>query len=255
MALNLDALKSRLNELQKNGKKSNYMFKPTDKEQRIRIVPYKYKPDNPFIELYFHYDLNGNNYLSPISFGKPDPIAEVANKLKSAGDIESWKQGKQLYPKLRTYVPVIVRGKEDEGVKFWGFGKTIYEDLLSYIASGEYGDITDPAVGRDITVYSVKESGKQFATPKIRISPNQTPISEDRNIINLIANDQPDITEIYELKSYEELEKIMNDYFYPESDESNSEESQPPTPTKENKSSNPTQDIGDIFKNVFEQNQ
>ena len=24
--------------------------------------------DNPFIELYFHYDLGGKNYLSPISF-------------------------------------------------------------------------------------------------------------------------------------------------------------------------------------------
>ena len=26
---------------------------------------------------------------------------------------------------MRTFAPVVVRGKESEGVKFWGFGKTV----------------------------------------------------------------------------------------------------------------------------------
>ena len=35
-----------------------------------------------------------------------------------------------MEPKMRTYVPVLVRGKESEGVKFWGFGKLVYQELL-----------------------------------------------------------------------------------------------------------------------------
>ena len=43
---------------------------------KLFVLPYKFNKDNPFIELYFHYDLGGKNYLSPISFGRPDPIEE-----------------------------------------------------------------------------------------------------------------------------------------------------------------------------------
>ncbi|MAP03164.1 MAG: hypothetical protein CMF85_05080 [Candidatus Marinimicrobia bacterium] len=52
--------------------------------------------------------------------------------------------GRSLMPKMRTFVPVIVRGEEAEGVKFWGFGKEVYQELLGVIADPDYGDITDP---------------------------------------------------------------------------------------------------------------
>ena len=35
-----------------------------------------------------------------------------------------------MEPKLRTFVPVVVRGEEGEGVRFWGFGKTVYQEIL-----------------------------------------------------------------------------------------------------------------------------
>ena len=44
---------------------------------------------------------------------------------------------------MRTFAAVIVRGKESEGVKFWGFGKTVYQELLGVIYDPDYGDITD----------------------------------------------------------------------------------------------------------------
>ena len=49
-----------------------------------------------------------------------------------------------MEPKLRTFVPILVRGQEGEGIKFWGFGKTVYQEILGYIADPDYGDITDP---------------------------------------------------------------------------------------------------------------
>jgi len=229
-AINLDAVRERLAKLTKSKKNSNLTWKPTDKEQTIRIVPYKFQPDNPFIELYFHYNFNGKTYLSPVSFGKQDPIMEVAQELKNAGDKESWIQGKQLEPKLRTFAPIIVRGQEHEGVKFWGFGKTIYEELLSNIADPDCGDITDPASGRDIVVYTVKEEGKQFNTPKMRIKMNSSPVTTERAILTKIVEEQPDINELYEEKSYEELAEALQKYLHPEEVEEPAGETQSETP-------------------------
>ena len=51
------------------------------------------------------------------------------------GDKEDWKAHKTNGSKLRTFVPVLVRGQEGEGVKFWGFGKTVYQEILGYITT------------------------------------------------------------------------------------------------------------------------
>ena len=235
MALDLKQIKGRLESLKKTNKKSNLTWKPTEKETTIRIVPYKFNPDNPFIELYFHYELNNKTYLSPASFGERDPIMEIAQKLKSTGDKENWKLGRSLEPKLRTFAPVIVRGKEHEGVKFWGFGKTIYEDLLSNISDPDYGDITDPVTGCDIVVWTVKEEGKNFATPKMRIKRHSTPVTEDVDVLKKITEDQPDIKELYDLKSYEELEEALKKHLNPE--EAAEEQTKSQSPDKEESAS------------------
>ena len=95
---------------------------------------YKFNKDNPFIELYFHYDLGGKNYLSPISFGRPDPIEEFIQKLKGTGSKDDYRLGKKVDSENENLcLPVVVRGEEGQGVKFWGFGKTVYQELLSII--------------------------------------------------------------------------------------------------------------------------
>ena len=134
MAINLDAIKQKLNSLQNVTSKSNNLWKPEPGTQVIRIIPYQHNRENPFQELYFHYNFGGKSVLSPISFGRPDPIVEFAEKLKSTGNSDDWKSGKKLEPTMRCYVPIIVRGKESEGVKFWGFGKSVYQELLGFIA-------------------------------------------------------------------------------------------------------------------------
>ena len=267
MALNTELLKERLKSLKTTNKKSNLTWKPSEKEVTVRIVPYKFNPENPFIELYFHYDLNNKTYLSPASFGERDPIMEIAQKLKTAGDKESWKLGRSLEPKLRTFAPVIVRGKEDEGVKFWGFGKTVYEDLLSNIADPECGDITDPVNGRDIVVWTVKEEGKQFFTPKIRIKMNPSPVTTDTDVLTKITEEQPDIKELYDLKTYEELNEALQKHLNPEEEseeqgesstgetkqtEAPAAESTKETPKETKTESKPPVNIADSFKNMFE---
>lgn len=232
MPINIDQITSRLKDLQRSTKNSQSIWKPLPAETVIRIVPYKFDPENPFIELYFHYGVGGKTYLSPQSFGDADPIVDASNKLKSAGDKESWKLGKKLEPKLRTFAPIIVRGKEAEGVKFWGFGKTVYEELMGYIADPDYGDITDPVTGRDLAVHTVKNEGQDYPITKVRIKPNQTAITDDRDVLERIIETQVNITDIYDVKTYEELEAALFTHLNPES--------QPPAQTESAQASQPS---------------
>jgi hypothetical protein len=207
----------RFSSLQTNTKKSDSIWKPANGKSQIRLVPYKFNKDNPFIELYFHYNINNKTYLSPISFGRPDPIVEFAEKLKRTGDTDDWKAGKKMEPKLRTFAPVIVRGKESEGVKFWGFGKTVYQDILGYIADPDYGDITDPHTGRDIVleVVSAEESNAAYPTTTIRVKPAVSKILPEAEAVTELLNAQKDITELYSELSYAELKSVLENWLNP----------------------------------------
>jgi len=219
--MDLNAIKKRLNQLQTTNTRTSNLWKPQPGTQVVRIVPYKFNQSNPFIELYFHYDLGGKNYLSPISFGRPDPIEEFAQKLKSTGSKDDYRLGRKVEAKMRTFAPVVVRGEEKEGVRFWGFGKTVYQELLSIIADPDYGDITDPVSGRDVAVEfkTAEETGKSFPSTSIRVKPNQTPITEDASVLESIKESQKNITEIYQERSYEELTQALNDYLNGDSEE------------------------------------
>ena len=212
--MDLNAIKKRLNQLQTSNTRTSNLWKPQPGSQVVRIVPYKFNQSNPFIELYFHYDLGGKNYLSPISFGRPDPIEEFAQKLKSTGSKDDYRLGRKVEAKMRTFAPVVVRGEDNEGVRFWGFGKTVYQELLSIIADPDYGDITDPVSGRDVAVEfkTAEETGKSFPATSIRVKPNQTPITEDASVLESIKESQKNITEIYQERSYDELTQALNDY-------------------------------------------
>ena len=217
MAINLDAIRGRLNKLQNTTSKKIELWKPTPGKHQIRLVPYKFNKDNPFIELYFHYNINNKSYLSPMSFGRPDPIVEFADKLKRMGDKEDWKAAKKMEPKLRTFVPVLVRGEEGEGVRFWGFGKTVYQEILGYMADPDYGDITDPTTGRDITVeiVSAEDSGTSYPVTTIRVKPKETPLVESAEETKKFLTNQMEITDLYQELTYSELKSVLEGWLNP----------------------------------------
>jgi len=224
MALNLDAIKAKLNQLNKQDDKKQQLWKPETGKTRVRIVPYVHRKDNPFLELYFHYDIAKKSMLSPISFGNSDPIVEFAEKLKKTGDKDEWIMGRKIEPKMRTYVPVIIRGKESEGVKFWGFGKQIYTELLSIISDADYGDITDLMNGRDIDVeFTPADAPGAFPKTAIRVKPNTQPATDDKEIAQKIMN-QPQITDIFPEPTYDELEKALAEWMNPDNADSDVEE-------------------------------
>jgi len=227
MAINLDAIRVRLTKLQNTQRKTVELWKPTPGKHQVRLVPYKFNRENPFIELYFHYNVNNKTYLSPQSFGRPDPIVEFSDKLKRMGDKEDWKAAKQMEPKLRTFVPVLVRGEEGEGVRFWGFGKTVYQEILGYIADPDYGDITDPESGRDIVVevVSAEDSGTSYPVTTIRVKPKETPLSDTKENTDKFLNNQVEITDLYQELTYAELKSVLEGWLNPTASSSEEVES------------------------------
>jgi hypothetical protein len=140
---------------------TSHWFKPDEGDQDIRIVPTA--DGDPLKEMFFHYnvgDHKGGVVCPKRNFGERCPICDFASSLWREGteknDEESKKLAKSLFVRQRYFSPVVVRGREDEGVKVYGYGKTAYELLLGYILDPEYGDITDSVEGTDITLTYTK---------------------------------------------------------------------------------------------------
>ena len=241
--MDINALKKRLGQLQITNNRTSNLWKPSPGTTQVRIVPYKHNKDNPFIELF---------YLSPMSFGRPDPIEEFSQKLKSSGNKEDYRLARKIESKMRTFAPVVIRGEENQGVKFWGFGKTVYQELLSIIADPDYGDITDSMNGRDITVEfkTAEEVGASFPKTNIRVKPNQTPITEDATLLENLIDNQKDITEIYQEQTYEELTEVLNAWLNPEEGEEESEE-QSVTKSEVKEDVKSTEDVSAAFDDLF----
>ena len=245
--MDIDAIKSRLNQLQNTT--TNSFWKPQPGKTQIRIVPYFHNKSNPFSELYFHYSLVKNKtVLSPLSFGRPDPVQEFADKLKGSGNKDEWIQGKRIEPKMRTFAPVIVRGEENEGVKFWGFGKTVYQELLGIIADPDYGDISDPMTGRDIVVerQTPAEAGNQYGKTTIRVKPNQTELADDAKMQKELLENQPNYAELYTEPTYDELKEHLQNFLNPSAAEEKTEE-----PVQEMVTTEASTKVEDDFDKLF----
>ena len=245
--MDLDAIKSRLNQLQNT--QTNAFWKPQPGKSQIRIVPYLHDKNNPFSELFFHYSLVPNKtVLSPLSYGRPDPVQQFADKLKSTGNKDEWIQGKRIEPKMRTFVPVVVRGEENEGVKFWGFGKTVYQELLGIIADPDYGDISDSTTGRDIVVerQTPAEAGNQYGKTTIRVKPNVTALSDDSNLLTKLLDEQPELKELYNEPTFDELKSHLSNFLNPSDSTEETTVKEPEMVTTEG-SSNVEDDFDKLF--------
>jgi len=213
MPLDFAALRAKLNNFKGINDRQKALWKPPEGKSIIRIVPWKENTSLPFIELYFHY-LGNRTLLSPISFNGKDPIDEFAETLSEPHTKEAFLLARPFRPKLRTYIPVIVRGEEDKGVRFYSFGKTVYEDLGAIMDDEDYGDITDPETGRDVVIEYIPKEKSDTTYPKttVRAKPNATPLSTNPEQVKQWLTEQPDIREIYKAPSYEELTVVLQRY-------------------------------------------
>jgi hypothetical protein len=223
--MDLSAVKSKLTDLSKPaGQKrekvdfSKIMWKPKPGKYQIRIVPSLRDKAYPFHEVYIHYGISKFPIFALNNWDEQDPIVEFASKLKKENDKESWKLAKKLEPKMRVFVPVVVRGEEDKGVRLWEFGVTIYKQLLALVDDEDYSNYEDINEGRDFTAVAAESetAGRKSVSVTLTIKPKVTPLSTDAATIESWLNNQPDILSVQRHYKYEELKEVLQNFLAPE---------------------------------------
>ena len=106
----------------------------------------------------------------------------------------------------------MVRGREDEGVKVYGYGKTAYELLLGYILDPEYGDITDSVEGTDITLtYTKPTRPGAYPQTNLKMRRNTSPLLSDPDAIPGLLQNMPDFDTLFERLTPEQVDAILDE--------------------------------------------
>ena len=255
--MNLDLLKKKLDGLQQKtpaGAKTDYStiyWKPTLGKQQIRVVPSMYDPSNPFKELKIYYGITNKVMISPLNFGEKDPIALFASKLREEYSKENYVLAKKIEAKPRTFIPVIVRGEEDKGVRLWQFGKQVYEELLALAVDDEIGDYTDIVNGRDLTVETVgpESTGTPYNKSSVRVRLKTSPLSQDPSQVEKWTSEQPNPETLFKRYSFDEMKSALEKWLSPEEDGVDSNPPTPPTKIETQPTSNFSLDTSQVKQN------
>lgn len=219
--MDLSKIKAKLNELNRTGPSqtnnlADKFWRPEVGKNQIRIVPSAFDPTNPFTELQFHSNMDMFKFpvLTLENLGKDDPIISFIKELRSTSDKENWSLARKLMPRSSYYVPVIVRGEEEKGVRLWRIGVTVFKALLQLAADDEIGDFTDVVSGTDLIIEKIQVEGKQFPEISVRARRNSTELSDDPEKVKLwiSAEHQPEPIACFRQPDYDFLKNALERY-------------------------------------------
>lgn len=215
-----DRLSKMLENLEKNTSGSNIFLKVTEEGMKIRQVPYPHDEDNlPYLSVYYHYNIGKNKYICPFeNFGDTCPLCELAEKIRTSGEENSWQLYNKIKAKPRYFSPVLVRGKEEDGVKLWAYGVTVFKDLLSKENDEDWGSLFDIENGHDIFVKLIPKGKSGNDTAFNIVSHDVKPITSNligkgltQKKLKEIISEIPNYLELEEFsaKSYRELTEVV----------------------------------------------
>jgi len=222
MAIDFSKLKAKLDVLdgkaKAGGKNNNVFWKPEVGTHMIRILP---DPDgDPVKELHFHYNVDKGGVMCPKrNFGDECPICEFATSLFREGTPDSQNQAKKLFVTQRFYAPAIIRGQEERGVVLWSFPKTAYKAIIETILDEDYGDVTDPKKGFDLKVSYINKNfgkGDRVVFDSLQARPKPSVLCEEDSTATEWMEHGIDLYEIFDRKTSEQVQKILDDYLMPE---------------------------------------
>jgi hypothetical protein len=192
-----DRVKVDLKEFTYNPKSSNV---PPEGHE-IRIVPPLVGKAHQKID--FHWNVGSSKMIvCPSQFGRPCPVCEHLDRVKNNPNSTDSQldQAKKQSARTRYFLPIVLRGRESEGVKWWGFPKSVLNAIAGFVRNTKYyGDISDIYSGNDITL--TFPNGSDYAN--IMPAPIKTPLMVD-------AQGNPDNEKIQMLR---ESVKTINEVF------------------------------------------
>lgn len=214
MGIDMKKMREKYNALKSKGgnKKDNLFWKPQDGDQTIRILPTS--DGDPFKEFWFYYNLDKAPVLCPKrNFGEDSPVLDFASALYKEGTPDSIEMAKKLFPKQRFFSPVIVRGEEAQGVRIWGYSKTVYEQLLQLVLNPDYGDVTDTDTGTDLVLNYGKKSGALFPSTKLTPKRKDSPVCpEGDGDCQALLEEIPDFDGLFERRTTEQVQELLDKF-------------------------------------------
>jgi hypothetical protein len=216
----IEEIRAKMAQLQgSNDTSKHQLWKADPGNYVIRCLPVpanKQGEGTPFCERWFYYINGMPSLLQPRQFDLPDPIYELQQKLWE-GDADDRVLAKKFFAKLRTFSPIIVKegkGADIDKPLWWSFGKQIHQRLLGFFVDEEIGDILDLENGFDIKVAITKQDKKQvdgrtFNDMTLDVARRPSPALPKGKSVQEILDKVPDIDEVYSLKSYDEIDAIL----------------------------------------------
>jgi len=205
--IDLEKIKNVREKLKKMSRRSGEFdfFSPEEGKNRIRIIA---PPGRkvPFKEVGYHF--LDKTYLCPqVTNNERCPICEMVDKLEKSKYSEDIK----LANKLRVYIrgAWIILDRKDNKVKVWTSSQRVFEDLIDYLADGDFGDFTDPFKGRDIILK--RETPKNGITRYTVQFLDPEPIYESKKKIKELLESLPDL-DSFVTKSYDDLRDVLEGF-------------------------------------------
>ena len=213
MGIDMKKMREKYNSLKnKGGGKKDLFWKPQDGDQTIRILPPS--DGDPFKEFWFYYNLDKAPVLCPKrNFGEDSPVLDFASALYKEGTPDSIEMAKKLFPKQRFFSPVIVRGEESQGVRIWGYSKTVYEQLLQLVLNPDYGDVTDVDEGTDLVLNYGKKAGALFPSTKLTPKRKASPVcKEGDSDCQALLEEIPDFDGLFERRTSAQVQELLDKF-------------------------------------------
>ena len=228
-----DSIKAALNKSKDSsgGQFANIMKFPAGHTYTLRLVPNVEDPEKTF----FHHWVHGWNskatgsymsYLGLQTMGERDPISELRWKL-----FKSWKEenpkaqnneykaeiGQKEQWLVNVYVIDDPANPENNGtVKILRMGpqlKKIIDDATEGNRADELGwDIFDLSKGHDFKIVAEKQGDYTTFNSSFFTTKSKTVLDDEE--IDKICSEIHDLEAIYAVKTYDELQDVLNEHFF-----------------------------------------
>jgi len=224
---------NKTNESSGNSAFANVMKFPAGKTYTIRLIPNLEDPEKTFFHHYTHgwkSKVTGS-YISTLSlqtFNDRDPITETFWKLIKSEDPAEKELGKIIRRKENWFVNIYViddpSNPDNNGtVKVLKIGpqiKKIIDDALTGDGADEFGArIFD--LGPEGANLKIKAEGRgDYTTFESSGFYNKPTLNLDDEEIEEIYSKAHDLEQIYPIKTFDELDEILNTHFFGKSSES-----------------------------------
>lgn len=211
--LNMEAMKAKLDSESRSGNYNNAEYDKLKQGKNVRRILWpKGNSDSFYSEGFLHFNLgeDGNTVVTcPKTFGSKErcPICEYVEELQKSKNKEDAKLASKLKATRKIYVNTISRDDDEETPKVLPIGVTVLKGLLEAICDPDYGDITDPDEGRDVTITRKGEGMKTEYS--VLIKPKASIVSDELSASE-IEDEMTDLDSLFVKKSYEELQDILN---------------------------------------------